>query len=125
MFAKTAGLNLVALTLFLCAAANAQDDKKRSGKVIGTVQAQKDSKDGKNTTIDVLAPGEEKARGYHVLYDPKAKAPIASVLKAVRAAHKGDLVELEWVDTSHGLAIKSFHVLKKAVETKKENNDKK
>ena len=92
--------------------AAAQDDKPRSGKIIGELKSQKNTPDGKNTFIDVLAPGEEKARSYHVLYDPDAKGPIAPVLTAVRAAKAGDRVELEWVQTGHGPEIKAFKVLK-------------
>jgi len=62
----------------------------------------------------VLAPGENKARKYHVLYDPEIKGPIDSVLAAVRAAKVGDVVELKWVSTGHGPAMNSFQIFKKA-----------
>src|SRR5689334_4659931 len=80
----------------------AQEDKKRTGTVVGSLKSQKNTKDDRNTIIEVLAPGEEKARSYHVQYDAKIKGPIPGVLKAVRAAKVGDIVELEWVDTNHG-----------------------
>lgn len=99
--------------LLAVAATQAQEEKKTGGKIIGVVKSHKDSKDGKNTFIEVLAPGEEKPRSYHVLYDPKIKGPIPSVLKAVRAAKIDDRVELEWVGTGHGPAIKHFKVLPK------------
>jgi hypothetical protein len=92
----------------------AQDEKPKSGTVVGELKSQKNTADGKNTIIEVLAPGEEKARSYHVLYDAKIKGPIETVLAAVRAAKVGDRVELEWVQTGHGPAIKAFQVLKKA-----------
>jgi len=92
----------------------AQDQKKRSGTATGEVKSQKKTPNGKNIIIEVLAAGEEKARSYRVLYDAKVKGPIPSVLEAVRSASIGDRVQLEWVDTGEGLAIKSFEVLKKA-----------
>ena len=95
--------------------ADAQE-KKRGGTVIGTVKGAKDINNGKNTQIEVLAPGEEKARPYFVNYDPKIKGPIESVLKAVRAAKVGDVVELEWVDTNHGPAIVTFRPFKKKAD---------
>ena len=104
------------LALIGCTFAQAQD--KKSGTVIGEIKAQKDSKDGKNTIIDVLAPGEEKARAYFVNWDPKIMAPLPAVLKAVRAAKVGERVELDWVGTNHGPAITAFRVLKKGDDSK-------
>ncbi|HZZ82442.1 MAG TPA: hypothetical protein VFE62_28345 [Gemmataceae bacterium] len=98
------------LALAFAVTASAQGPK--SGKIIGEIKTMKDSKDGKNTHIDVLAPGEEKARAYFVQWDPKIKAPMPDVLKLVRAAKVGDRVELEWVGTNHGPAITAFKVLK-------------
>jgi hypothetical protein len=88
----------------------AQEDK-RTGTILGELKSRMDTPDGKNTFIEVLAPGEEKPRRYHVLFDPKIKRPIPSVLDAVRTAKVGDRVELDWVQTGHGPAIKSFRVL--------------
>lgn len=102
----------------LCTISEAQD-KKRSGTVVGTLKSQKDINNGKNTQIEVLAPGEEKARAYFVNFDPKINAPIVSVLKAVRAAKVGDVVELGWVDTNHGPAIQTFKLFKKSTEKDK------
>jgi hypothetical protein len=107
------GLLCAGLVLSVVADAG-QQPTAPAGTIIGELKARQDTKDGKNTLIDVLAPGEEKARRYHVLYDAKTKGPIASVLSAVRKAHVGDRVELEWVSTGHGPAIKSFKLLKKA-----------
>ena len=89
-------------------------EKKRSGKLTGELKSSKASPNGKNTIIEVLAPGEEKARSYRVQYDKKANGPMPEVLKAVRAAKVGDRVQLEWVDTGEGLAITAFEVLKKS-----------
>jgi hypothetical protein len=105
--------------------AAAQEDKPKTGTIIGKLKSKKDTADGKNTVLEVLAPGEVKARKYHVMYDPKAKAPIQSVLAAVRAAKVGDRVEFEWVQTGHGPMIKAFKVLRKGGNApKKEDSDK-
>jgi hypothetical protein len=101
----------------------AQEEKPKTGTIIGKLESQKDSPDGKNTVIEVLAPGEERPRKYHVLYDPKANGPVESVLSAVRAAKVGDRVELEWVQTGHGPAIKAFRVLKKESDSKKDRGE--
>jgi hypothetical protein len=95
----------------LGAAASAQEGK--GGTIVGVVKASKNTQDGRNTTIEVLAPGEEKARSYFVNYDPKIKGPLPKVLAVVRTAKVGDRVELQWVPTNHGPAIVSFSVVKK------------
>jgi hypothetical protein len=113
-------VSFVAIGVIACGGTGAsQEPKKRTGTIIGAVKAQKETKDGKNSIIDVLADGEEKARSYHVVWDAKIKAPIESVLKSVRAAKLGDRVEFDWIETGHGPAITTFKVLKKA------NNDEK
>ena len=112
MFQKMFGMTVVFALAAVCGLSVAQEPKK-SGTIIGELKTQKDSKDGKNTMIDVLAPGEEKARTYFVNYDPKIKGPIPSILAAVRAAKVGERVELEWIGTNHGPAITAFKVLKK------------
>src|SRR5690348_12286801 len=81
-----------------------QEEKKLTGTIVGEVKSQKNTADGKNTMLGVLAPGEEKAREYHVLYDAKRKGPMPEVLHAVRSAKVGDRVEFEWVQTGHGPA---------------------
>jgi hypothetical protein len=102
---------LTVAVLFACSLVHAADPDK-GGKIIGEVKAMKNTADGKNTQIEVLAPGEEKARSYFVQWDPKIKGPIETVLKSVRAAKVGDRVEFEWVSTNHGPAITTFKVLK-------------
>jgi hypothetical protein len=114
-----ASLAVTLLALF-GAGGKAPGQEPRSGTVTGEVKAKKDTNDGKNTVIDVLAPGEEKARSYHVQYDERAKGPLADVLKAVRGAEVGDRVEIEWVATGHGPAIKKFQVVKKGTGEKKD-----
>ncbi len=111
---------IVRITLMLVALlagatpATAEDEKPKTGTIIGKVKGQRNTVDGKNTIIEVLAPGEEKPRGYHVMFDPKIKGPVQSVLTAVRASNVDDTVEFEWIQTGHGPAITSFKVVKKA-----------
>jgi hypothetical protein len=115
MLRKIVGMSLLAtLMVAFGFPAAAQEQKKRTGILTGELKLQMATPNGKNTIIEVLAPGEEKARSYRVQYDPKAKGPIPSVLEAVRAAKVGDRVQLEWIDTGEGLAITAFEVLKKA-----------
>jgi hypothetical protein len=109
-----AGCSLVFALAVVVTVGGAQDQKKRSGTLTGEIKSQKKTPNAKNVIIEVLASGEEKARAYRVLYDAKVKGPIPTVLEAVSAAKVGDRVQLEWVDTGEGLAIKSFEVLKKA-----------
>jgi hypothetical protein len=121
MSPRTVGRSLVVPCLLIWASpAVAQEEKPKTGTIIGELKSQKDTPDGKNTFIEVLAPGEERPRRYHVLYDGKAKEPVESVLAAVRAAKVGDRVEFAWVQTGHGPAIKTFKVLKKAEDKKKD-----
>jgi len=89
---------------------------KRSGTIAGEVKSKKPL--GENVAIEVLAPGEEKARSYFVQFDPKVKGPIPEVLSAVRAASVGDQVTFDWEATGHGPAIGRFEVRKKGEETK-------
>src|SRR5262245_15748746 len=91
-------------------------DEKRSGTIAGEVKSKKAQ--GKNVVIEVLAPGEEKARSYFVQFDPKIKGPIPEVLSAVRASNVGDQVIFDWEATGHGPAIVKFEVRKMADEKK-------
>jgi hypothetical protein len=97
---------------------DAPKGEKRSGTVAGEVKAKKAH--GNNVVIEVLAPGEEKARSYFVQFDPKTRGPIPETLNAVRAAAVGDQVILDWEATGHGPAIVKFEVRKKAKVTKDE-----
>jgi hypothetical protein len=94
-------------------------DGKRSGTIAGEVKSKKAQ--GKNVVIEVLAPGEEKARSYFVQFDPKIKGPIPEVLSAVRAADVGDQVLFDWEATNHGPAIVKFEVRKKKKAEKKKD----
>jgi hypothetical protein len=122
MFGKSLATSIAVVLLALCGTGGeASGQEPRSGTVTGELKAKKDTQDGRNTVIDVLAPGEERPRSYHVQYDEKAKGPLPEVLKAVRAAEVGDRVEIDWVATGHGPAIKKFQVAKKGSgETKDE-----
>lgn len=81
------------------------------GTIVGRLKSLTNTQDGKNINFEVLAPGEEKPRNYHVLFDQKLKKPMPKVLEAVRAASIGDIVEIEWQKTGHGPAVKSFKVV--------------
>ncbi len=91
---------------------------KRSGTIAGEITSKKAQ--GENIAIEVLAPGEEKARSYHVMHDPKANKPLPKVLGDVRAAGVGDQVTFDWEATGHGPAIVRFEVRKKAEEKKEQ-----
>jgi hypothetical protein len=107
-------VGLLIACLVVCGFSDARaGEQEKSARVIGELRSRKNTPDGKNTFIEVLAPGEERARSYHVLYDPKINGPIELVLAAVRAAKIGDVVEFKWVQTGHGPAINSFRVFKK------------
>jgi hypothetical protein len=99
--------------------AAAQDKKKRTGNLVGEVKSKMNFKKGNNVYVEILAPGEEKARRYHIIYDPKIKGPNETVRKVVLAAEVGDQVRIEWVDTGEGLAITAMEVLKKGAKDKK------
>lgn len=113
MNTKTFVVLSMTIALPLAGIATADEPDRKSGTIIGELKSKKDTKDGKNTIIEVLSPGEEKPRSYHVMWDPAVKGPIPSVLKDVRAANVGDRVEFEWVGGGHGPAIKTFKVFKK------------
>jgi len=114
------GCALTIALLVVCALEGGGDGKKkkRTGSVVGEVKSQKKTPNGKNFLLEVLAAGEEKARPYRVMYDPKIKAPIAKVFEVVRTAKVGDRVSLEWIDTGEGLAITAFEVLGKKKDKK-------
>lgn len=96
------------------ASPDAPPPPKTTGTALGEVKSTKNSPDGKNVMIEVLQPGEEKARGYHVVWNPERKAPNPEVVAAVRAAGVGDRVQFDWVQTGHGPAITKFDILQKA-----------
>lgn len=114
------GMSLcIALMVLCCSDTNTvQSQEKRTGSVTGEIKTKKDTPNGKNVIIEVLASGEEKPRPYRVQYDPKAKAPIVDVLAAVRKAEVGDKVQFDWIDTGEGLAIKKFEVIRKKGDKK-------
>lgn len=121
MIRNLIGIGLAAGVLALAglgdaAAQEKKDKEKRTGSVTGEIKTKKDTPNGKNVIVEVLATGEEKARPYRVLYDQAAKGPLPDVLKAVKEAKVGDKVQLDWVDTGEGLAIKKFEVLKKKTD---------
>lgn len=111
-------VTLVFAVIAMSGIGTAQEKKKRTGTLTGEIQSKKNTPNNKNTIIEVLAPGEEKARPYRVMYDPAVKGPNAKLLAAVRAANVGDQVRFEWVDTGEGLAMTSFQVVRKGGEKK-------
>lgn len=113
MLHRFAVLSFVLVAVVLCNIADAQEKTKRTGTITGEIKTKKNSPNGKNVIIEVLAPGEEKARPYRVMYDPEAKAPNQKILAAVRAANVGDQVRFEWIDTGEGLAMTSFQLVRK------------
>lgn len=96
------------LTIEVLKKPGAKEPDKRTGTISGEIRSKKE--ENRNIVIEVLAPGEEKARSYFVQYDPKLKAPIPEVLKAVAAANVGDKVVFDWEATGHGPAIVKFKV---------------
>lgn len=84
------------------------------GLIVGKLTAKNETADGKNINFEVLSPGEDKARKYHVVFDQKLKKPDHKILEVVRSAKVGETVELEWIKTGHGPAAKSFKVLPKS-----------
>ncbi len=114
------GISVLALLIWGSSTTiDAQEKERRTGSVSGEIKSKKDTPNGKNVIIEVLASGEEKPRPYRVQYDQKAKGPIPDVLAAVRAAKVGDRVQLDWIDTGEGLAIRKFEVIKKKEDGKK------
>jgi hypothetical protein len=95
---------------------HAQPEERKTGTAVGEIKSTKNSPDGKNTSIEVLQPGEEKPRSYYVVYDPARNGPNPTVLAAVRAAGVGDRVSFDWMQTGHGPAITKFEVVKKAAK---------
>lgn len=99
----------------------AQDKaKERAGVVTGEFKSRKDAKNGRSVTLEILAPGEEKARAYILSYnpkDPKAKDRYLELVVLVDAAKIGDRVECGWVNSppgaEGGFFLTSFRVLKK------------
>jgi hypothetical protein len=118
MMYKLATMTLVMAVLALCSTGTAQEKKKRTGMLTGEITSKKNTPNGKNVIIEVLAPGEEKARPYRVQYDPAVKGPIPKILAAVRAANVGDQVRFEWIDTGEGLAMTTFQVVRKGGDKK-------
>jgi hypothetical protein len=95
---------------------DAPGKEPRTGTISGEIKSKKEQ--GNNIVIEVLAPGEEKARPYFVQWDPKIKGPIPEILKAVKAANVGEKVVFDWEATNHGPAIVKFAVARKGGDKK-------
>jgi hypothetical protein len=91
---------------------SAQEEKRRTGALTGTVTDKGDSKDGRNSFVEVKGDGEEKGRKYWPVGDKKRGGPDREILAAIRKVDKGARVRLEWVDAGDGKDISKFEVLK-------------
>lgn len=89
-------------------AAGAELKKLRTGTTVGELKSVSPAKNKRDVEIEVLAPGEERARRYTIGAHKK------ELLAAVKAAAAGDRVEVDWFDTVEGLCVDKFQVLKKA-----------
>ncbi len=94
--------------------------KERTGAVTGELKSRMAGKNGRSVMLEILAPGEEKARTYILSYnpkDPKAKDRYVELLALVDAAKIGDRVECAWVNSppgaEGGFFVTRFRVLKK------------
>lgn len=101
---------------------------ERTGTIVGELKARTDAKTGKSVTLEILAPGEEKARKYFVAYnprDPKAEAPFKVLLAQVNTAKVGDRVRIEWVNapkgSEGGFFVTAFQVIQKSDPKQKLN----
>ena len=101
--------------------AQEKDKKEKTGTVIGELKSRKDINNGKGAVLEILAPGEEKARAYYVSVDPKAdpkaRESFAELLKTVKTANAGDRVQIDWhrpENAEGNFFVAAFKVLKKA-----------
>lgn len=103
-------LTLSVLLVFLAVSydADGQLKKLRTGTTIGEIKSVTSAKNKRDVEVEILSPGEERARRYTVGAQQKA------VMAAVKAAGIGDRVEIAWFDTVEGLCIDTFKVLQKA-----------
>lgn len=120
---------LIASGAFLACPAQ-EKVKVRTGTVTGVLKSRKDAKNGRSVTLEILAPGEEKARSYFLAYNPKeakAKDRYVELLALVDAAKVGDRVECGWVyappGAEGGFFVTSFRVLKKSDGCKNERQN--
>jgi hypothetical protein len=107
MLQKVIGVCVLIALVATGDASYAQLKKLRTGTTIGELKSVKPAKNKRDVEIEVLAPGEEKARRYTVGAQQK------ELMAAVKAATVGDRVEIEWFDTVEGLCVDKFQVLKK------------
>ncbi len=112
MFQKVVSASVVFGVLVMCGIGNAAGEKKRTGTIIGELKSIKDAPNKSDMIIEVLSPGEETARRYHVGAQQK------DVVAAVKAAKVGDRVTIAWFDTNEGLCVEKFQVLKKGNKDK-------
>lgn len=99
MFRTSLVISVTIAFVATCGSTAAQLKKLRTGTVVGELKSVSAAKNKRDTVIEVLAPGEEKARRYTVGAQQK------QVLTAVKAAKVGDRVEIDWFDTREGLCV--------------------
>lgn len=107
MWQKVMGACVVVALVAAADAGGAQLKKLRTGTTVGELKSVRPAKNKRDLEIEVLAPGEERARRYTVGAHQK------ELLELVRAAAVGDRVEIAWFDTVEGLCVEKFQVLKK------------
>lgn len=112
MLRSVVGIGVAIAIVATSGIGTAQLQKGRTGTVIGDLKSVSPAKNKRDTLVEVLAPGEEKARTYTV------GAQKTDLLKAVAAATVGDRVEIDWFDTNEGLCIAKFQVLRKQEKDK-------
>jgi len=106
-------------------AAQENAKKRRTGTVIGELKSRKETNKGKNVILEILAAGEERARAYAVLYDPKTKGPNAEVLATLNTAKIGDRVKCDWAYLDEGgPVVMGLQVFRKTDAKKGDSNEK-
>jgi len=124
IFKISAFVLLVGGGVMVAAAQNS--GKARTGLVTGELKSRKDATNRQSVTLQILAPGEEKARFYILSYnprDPKAKDRYTELRVLVDAARIGDRVECGWVNSPEG-AEGGFFVTKFCVLNTQAESDK-
>jgi hypothetical protein len=103
---KIVGLWVIIALAAMGDTAAAQLKKLRTGTTIGELKSITLAKNKRDMVIEVLSPGEERARRYTVGAQQK------EVIAVVKAAKVGDRVEVEWFDTVEGLCVDKLKVLR-------------
>jgi hypothetical protein len=97
----------VTLFFFPVDSGQAQLKKLKTGVVAGEVRAIQTARNKRDMELELLAPGEEKARKYTVGAHQKV------LLETLKFLQVGDRVEIDWFDTVEGLCVEKLRLLKK------------